>query len=141
MDSILLTIKKLLGLDECYTPFDEDIRVHINSALMTLNQLGVGPKKPFVVTGDSETWDQFLLSSEQFEAVKSFIYLSVKIVFDPPSTSYVLDAYKRQIDEYAWRLRVQKEEVEKYAKERKNGKPLESDWWDEYGFDEYTSGE
>ena len=106
-NSILLTIKKMLGLEPDYTPFDTDIIVHINSALMVLRQLGVGPVTGFSITGSDETWDNYLDSPEMLEAVKSYIFLKVKMLFDPPSSSSVLDAMKEQIAEYEWRLNVE----------------------------------
>lgn len=109
MDSILTSIKKLLGIEKEYTHFDSDIIIHINSVLMDLNQIGIGPENGFSISGDMETWDQVLGTSGRLEAVKTFVYLKVKMVFDPPSSSTVLDAMKRQIDEYTWRLQVQTE--------------------------------
>lgn len=107
--SILDTIKKMLGIDTTYTAFDEDIIVFINSAMMTLQQLGVGKEEGFVITGLSETWNDFLPSEKMLEGVKSYIYLSVKMVFDPPANSYVMDAMKTQKEELEWRLREQAE--------------------------------
>ena len=108
-DGILMTIKKMLGLAEDYTAFDTDIIVFINSALMTLQQLAVGPKGGFIVTGVSETWGDFIPEGMNLEAVKQYVYLAVKMVFDPPSNSFVMDAMKQQKEEYEWRLREQAE--------------------------------
>lgn len=108
-DSILVTIKKLLGLDCNYTAFDTDIVVFINTAMMTLQQLGVGPVEGFTVTGAGETWADFLPSDTMLEGVKSYIFLCVKMVFDPPSSSFVMDAMKQQKEELEWRLREQAE--------------------------------
>lgn len=108
-DSILVTIKKLLGLDCNYTAFDTDIVVFINSAMMTLQQLGVGPVEGFTVTGAGETWADFLPSDTMLEGVKSYIFLCVKMVFDPPTSSFVMDAMKQQKEELEWRLREQAE--------------------------------
>jgi len=109
MNSILDTIKKMLNIDTGLYAFDTEIIVHINSALMTLNQLGVGPDACYSITGSNETWSDFLGVSPDFEAVKSYIYLKVKMVFDPPPSSYALDALKRQADDYEWRLNIQAE--------------------------------
>lgn len=106
MDSILTSIKKLLGITEEYVHFDADIIMHINSVLSTLAQIGVGPSDGFVITGDVETWDDFIPESQNFENVKQYVYLSVKLVFDPPTQSSVLDSYQRQIDKLEWRLNV-----------------------------------
>lgn len=108
MDSILVTTKKLLGLDVDYHDFDVDIIVSINSVLMALNQMGVGVEG-FTVTGDSETWIDFIGSAKNLEAVKTYVYLKVRLIFDPPTSSAVLEAYNNQAKEYEWRLYVQKE--------------------------------
>lgn len=108
-DSILVTIKKLLGLDCNYTAFDTDIVVFINTAMMTLQQLGVGPVEGFTVTGAGETWADFLPSDMMLEGTKTYIYLTVKMVFDPPTSSFVMDAMKQQKEELEWRLRDQAE--------------------------------
>ena len=111
-ESILTSIKKLLGITEDYEYFDTDIKIHINSIFATLNQLGVGPKRPFKITGKVETWDMFMLSwkdSEQkidIEFVKTYIYLKVRLLFDPPSSSAVMQAFQEQAAEYEWRLNV-----------------------------------
>lgn len=108
-ESILNTIKKMLGLQADYAPFDEDIIVFINSAMMTLQQLGVGPNNGLTITGPSETWAQFVPQGVMLEGVKSYIYLSVKVLFDPPGNSFVMDAMKSLKEELEWRLREQAE--------------------------------
>lgn len=112
MESILTSIKKLLGVREDYAHFDPDIIFHINSALMTLNQLGVGPKEGFFITTDEQLWEDYLGESKQLEGVKSYIYLRVKILFDPPASSTILEAMNKQITEFEWRLNVQAESTE-----------------------------
>lgn len=109
MDSILTTIKKLLGIEADYTHFDNDIIVHINSVLMTLNQLGVGPESPASITSELDTWDKTLGDIKNLEAVKTYIYLKVKMIFDPPTSSFVVDAMNKQASELEWRLNVQTE--------------------------------
>lgn len=104
MSSILNTIKKLLGIDILDDAFDDDIVTHINSAFMILNHLGVGPSETFLITGDTETWDQFIGDIKNIDAVKSYIYLKVKLLFDPPTSSFVLEANNRIISELEWRL-------------------------------------
>lgn len=111
-DSILVSIKKMLGLEYEYTPFDTDVLIHINSAFMTLCQMGIGPKEGFEVTDNSQTWDDFLTNKVMLGAVKTWVYLQVKMLFDPPTNSYVMDAYKTQADQILWRLNVQAESVE-----------------------------
>lgn len=105
--SILITIKKMLGLAEDYDVFDEEIKVHINSVFMYLNQLGVGPDTPYGITGASETWPQFTPTVDDANALKTYMYLRVKLIFDPPNTSFVLKALQEQITELEWRLNVQ----------------------------------
>lgn len=107
MDSILDTTKKLLGLAPEYTPFDADVMVGINAALMTLTQLGVGPDEGFVITGSDETWTDFL-GEERYdlEGIKQYVYLKTRLTFDPPSNGSVMDAMKNTISELEWRLNV-----------------------------------
>lgn len=106
MDSILDSIKKLLGIAEEYKHFDPDIIMHINSAFFTLNQLGVGPDEPFKIEDKSDTWDDFV-SGQDVEAIKSYIGLKVRTLFDPPTNSSLLSAMNEQIKEFEWRLNVQ----------------------------------
>lgn len=107
MESILTTIKLQLGIGADYAHFDQQIMVHINAAFVTLNQLGVGPTKPFIVTSEMDTWAKALGEIEDIEAVKLYIALKVKMLFDPPTTSFVLDAMNRQVSELEWRLNAQ----------------------------------
>ena len=107
MDSILTSIKKMLGIAEEYTHFDPDIVMHINSAFMVLTQLGVGPPEGFRINDDSSVWSDFIPEDDKrFEAVPTYVYQKVKLNFDPPSSSTVIDAMKRSIDEFEWRLNV-----------------------------------
>lgn len=107
-ESILNTIKKMMGLEQDYTPFDTDLIIHINSVIMILRQIGVGPAAGYAITGSAETWGSYLGSNEPLlEAVKSYIYLKVRTMFDPPSNSYVMDAIQKQLSEYEWRLNVE----------------------------------
>lgn len=108
-DSILDTIKQLLGIQSDYTAFDTDIIVHINSAFMALNQLGVGPTECFSIDGSGEEWAEFVDESIDLEAVKTYIYLKVRTIFDPPSSSVVMESMNKNISEFEWRLNVQVE--------------------------------
>lgn len=108
MDSILITIKKMLGIDAEYDAYDIDIIVGINSVFMILSQLGVGPNNPIVITGNTEEWSLFQNVSNM-EALKAYTFIKVKLLFDPPDRSNVLDSYKEQAKEYEWRLRAQGE--------------------------------
>lgn len=102
--SILTSIKKLLGLMEDYTEFDSDITMCINSAIGILTQCGVGPVEGFRVTSKDETWEQFIGNDPRFEMIRTYIFLKTKIIFDPPTSSAVLECYKEQIKEYEIRL-------------------------------------
>lgn len=107
MESILTSIKKLLGIAEEYTHFDNDIIMHINSVFTTLTQLGVGPSEGFFIEDDSTYWTDFIEDMTKIQAVKTYIYLKVKLVFDPGSVgSSTLAAYERQISELEWRLNI-----------------------------------
>lgn len=107
MESILTSIKKLLGISEEYTHFDNDIIMHINSVFMTLTQLGVGPSEGFSIKDTSAYWGEFVTESTKLQAVKTYMYLKVRLVFDPSSLgSATLAAYERQIQELEWRLNV-----------------------------------
>ena len=107
-DSILVSIKKMLGLEADYIHFDTDIILHINTVLSVLTQLGVGPTNGFVITGDEQTWSQFIgqITPERFSMVKSYVYLKVKLIFDPPLSSAAIEAIKTQITELEWRIAV-----------------------------------
>lgn len=113
--SILTSIKKLLGVDETSTQFDEDIMIAINSAFMRLNQLGVGPEIPFSITDSSAVWDSFFEGRNDLSAVKSYIYLKTRLIFDPPANSFLVDAIKNQISELEWQLNIQAEGGSSYA--------------------------
>lgn len=108
MESILTSIKKMLGIDVEYTHFDADIIMHINSVFMILNQLGVGPAEGFTIQDETSVWSDFVSDETpvQLEAIKSYVYLKVKLLFDPPLSSSVIESYNRQIAEFEWRLNV-----------------------------------
>lgn len=108
-ESILTSIKKLLGITEEYTHFDADLIIHINTVFMTLHQMGVGPTEGFKITDKSDVWDDFVEEDDNMEAVKSYVYLKVKMIFDPPQGSAVAEAYKQSISELEWRLNFQHE--------------------------------
>ena len=107
MESILTSIKKLLGIAEEYEHFDNDIIMHINSVFMILTQLGVGPSKGFMITDSSTSWDDFLPEdSEKLQAAKTYMYMKVRLMFDPPTSSAVMESMNRMINEFEWRLNV-----------------------------------
>ena len=106
MESILTSIKKLLGIEEDYECFDADIIMHINSVFMILTQLGIGPAEGFSIQDAENTWDEFVPSGSNLEAIKTYMYLKVKLMFDPPTSSAVIDSTNRIIGELEWRLNV-----------------------------------
>ncbi|MBR6640919.1 MAG: hypothetical protein IKL08_01805 [Clostridia bacterium] len=108
-ESILTSIKKMLGMTEDYTHFDTDIIIHINTAFMTLNQLGIGPSTGFKIEDNSKLWMDYIREDDDLEAVKTYIYLKVKLVFDPPLSSAVMTVMQQSITELEWRLNVQTE--------------------------------
>ena len=111
-ESILNSIKKLLGIAAEYTNFDTDIIIHINSVFMILNQLGIGPSEGFRIIDNTAVWNNYITEDDDLDAVKTYIYLKVKLLFDPPLNSAVIEANKQLINELEWRLNVQvKEEV------------------------------
>ena len=107
-DSILTSIKKLLGITEEYEHFDQDIIIHINSVFMILNQLGIGPSNGFSITDKTAVWSDFI-KSDKLAATKSYVHLRVKLLFDPPLNSAIIEAIKESIRELEWRLNVRVE--------------------------------
>lgn len=113
-ESILISTKQLLGLAPDYTVFDPDVLTYINTAFSVLNQLGVGPVEGFVVLDDSAKWEDFALlvgSEPSLGLVKTYVFLKVRMLFDPPQTSFLIEAMNNQIQEYEWRLNVGREYV------------------------------
>ena len=114
MISILDSIKKMLGIDDEDPNFDTDIIININSALMILNQLGIGPTSSFYVTDNSEIWSDFLGTRiNDLNSVKTYVFLKVRLVFDPPTNSFLVTSIDNQIKELEWRLNTQIETIEK----------------------------
>lgn len=107
MESILTSIKKLLGIAKEYTHFDDDIIIHINTVLNDLHQMGVGPDDGFVIEDDTAIWSDFIEDNMFIESVKTYVFLRVKLIFDISSLgSATIDAYERQIEKFEWRLNV-----------------------------------
>lgn len=106
MESILTSIKKLLGITEEHDYFDADLIMHINSVFMILTQLGVGPSEGFRIEDDTATWDEFIPEDQNLELVKSYMHLKVKLLFDPPLSSAVIESMKQMINEFEWRLNI-----------------------------------
>lgn len=114
-DSILTSIKKLLGSSEEITAFDPDIIMHINSVFLSLHQLGVGPDEGFFIDDAVPTWSDYVSDKLLGNSVKAYVYLNVKLVFDPPANSYAIDSINKLINKHEWRI---KEYVETKNKRR-----------------------
>lgn len=108
-ESILDSIKKLLNLSKDDDAFDIDVVININSVFTTLRQLGVGPEKGFRILSNEEKWNDFISDDSMLDSVKTYVYLKVKLVFDPPLNSSLMDSFERQIKELEWRLNVEVE--------------------------------
>lgn len=108
-ESILTSIKKLLGITSEYTHFDTDIIIHINTVFMTLHQLGVGPSEGFRIQDNTAVWNDFVEEDDNLDAVKTYIYLKVRLLFDPPLNSSVMASMQQSINEFEWRLNIQAE--------------------------------
>ncbi len=106
MESILTSIKKILGITEEYEHFDADLIMHINSALMVLTQLGIGPSNGLVIKDKTTLWSELISEESNLELVKSYVGLKVKLLFDPPTSSAAMEASNRMINEFEWRLTV-----------------------------------
>ena len=103
MESILTSIKKLLGIQAEYTAFDQDLIIHINTAFAVLNQLNIGPPNGFVIEDDVTTWDEYITSCN-LTMVRSYIYMKVRLMFDPPTSGILVESMKSMISELEWRL-------------------------------------
>jgi len=102
--SILTSTKKILGVSPDYTAFDLDILTHINAAFAVVNQLGIGPDGSFTIEDDSADWEDIGLPADQTNLLRTYIFLKVRILFDPPATGFLVDATNKQIAEYEYRL-------------------------------------
>ena len=109
MDSILTSVKKMLGIAEEYTHFDEDLIMHINSVFSVLTQIGVGPSEGFSISDSYATWNDFMEDNPKLASVKTYVYMKVRLIFDPPISSSVMEAMKNSISEFEWRLNVESE--------------------------------
>lgn len=106
-ESILETIKKLIGFEDSYNAFDQDILIGINTALSILTQIGVGPQTGYRISGYSETWGDYLgVNTANLEDVKTYIYLRTRRIFDPPASNSVIQAIDNEIKELEWRINV-----------------------------------
>lgn len=117
MDSILTSVKKVIGIHESDTSFDIDIMMHINTVIMILRQMGIGPVNGYSVTSSYDTWDDYLSDITLFEPVKIYIALKVRLIFDPPASSAIIEAINRTITELEWRLNVQADYAKSFEEE------------------------
>jgi len=117
MESILTSIKKLLGIAEEYTHFDADLIMHINSVLSILTQIGVGPAEGFSIKDESSVWEDFVPENSKLELIKSYTYMKVKLLFDPPLISAVIESINRIISELEWRIQVAADPVKTIEEE------------------------
>ena len=119
-DSILLSTKKLLGIDPTMDMFDLDITTHVNASLANLNQIGIGPKSGYVVTGPEQTWGEFLTHNNLnvLQNVRQYVYIQVRMVFDPPGASNHLAALQDMLKQIEWRISVGREEIKNNGAEQ-----------------------
>ncbi len=110
--SILDSTKKALGLPSDYDVFDPDLIMFINGTFSTLTQLGVGPAQGFSIDDQNATWADFIGTDARMNFVKNFMFIKVRLLFDPPGTSFAIAAFEKQADELAWRINVQREDEE-----------------------------
>mgnify|MGYP003587024721 CR=1 FL=1 len=105
--SILSDTKRALGLPAEYTPFDLDVTIGINASFLSLTQVGIGPEAGFMIVDGETDWDALLGGNPALEAVKQYVYLKTRVTFDPPNSSFVLEAMQKTLDELLWRLNIQ----------------------------------
>ena len=105
-DSILTSIKKLMGLTEEYDAFDQDILILINSVLFELEQIGVKAKEGFILSDNTAVWSDYSDDDRLLNALKPYIYMKTKLTFDPPTSSGALDSMNRIIDRFEWRINL-----------------------------------
>lgn len=103
-DSILKTIKQLIGCPDDFEQFDLDLIVHINSAFATLTHLGVGPKEGYRITGADNAWSEFEDDAKKLSLIKDYVYIKTRLLFDPPTSGSLMDSLKEQLKEMEWRL-------------------------------------
>lgn len=129
MESILTSVKKLLGITPECTNFDSDIIMHINSVFLILNQIGVGPSKGYRIKDEFNTWDEFIPEDNpRLEAVKSYMYMKVKLLFDPPSSSSVMESTNRLLSELEWRIYTEVDKPSNGEEESQNESDILPTW-------------
>lgn len=110
-DSILLSIKKLLGIQEGYKFFDADIIMHINTVFVTLVQLGIGPPNGFTIEDDFTSWYDYIGENKNYNLIKTYMYLKVRTLFDPPTSSVLMEIVNKNISELEWRITIESEPI------------------------------
>lgn len=110
-NSILISTKKILGISEHYTAFDLDIITHINASFSNVNQLGIGNIDGFMIEDSIPVWEDLEIPQNQLNMVKTYIFLKVRMLFDPPTTSFLIEAMQKQIQEHEWRLSIFREDL------------------------------
>lgn len=105
-ESILNSIKKVLGIDPSYDVFDVDILMHINSVFADLHQIGAAPNPPIKVMDETTVWDDFIQGKENVDMVQTYVALRVRLLFDPPTSAYGIDSLQKQADKLEWRLSI-----------------------------------
>jgi hypothetical protein len=131
-NSILNSVKKVLGMEASYTAFDTDVLMHINTAFSTLHQLGVGPPDAFVVSNSTPEWSSFIASVDGIEAVRSYVFLRVRLLFDPPTTSFGITAMENMVKEMEWRLNAVVD-----VGEDEDPEVAQAYWWDVTGLSDF----
>jgi hypothetical protein len=129
--SILDSTKKVLGVGPTDTSFDLDIMMHVNTVFSVLNQLGIGPDAGFMIEDNTATWDAFVGTDPRLNIVKTYTYLQVRLLFDPPTTSFVIDSTTKRIQELEWRLNVKREGESWTDPNPTPPPPMPQPWWDE----------
>lgn len=121
MDSILLSIKKALGIDSDCTDFDPELIMHTNSVLSTLTQIGVGDVNGFAISGVEEKWSDFVADEPKWSQIRTYVYTKVRLIFDPPQNSASIEAMNKVANELEWRLYVIADNMRKEMEENQNG--------------------
>lgn len=121
MDSILLSVKKALGIDSECTDFDTELIMHINTVLSTLTQIGVGSEDGFVISGAEEKWSDFVADELKWSQIRTYVYTKVRLIFDPPQGTAVVEAMNKVANELEWRLYVIADNLRKEKEENQNG--------------------
>lgn len=115
MTSILETTKRMLGIPSTYTHFDDELIIHINTAISILTQLGVGPSDGFSITSSTETWSDFVSDESKIKMIENYIFARVRLSFDPPASAAAIEALNKQMEMYEFRINLQVDRGETYA--------------------------